>query len=581
MTSGSRRSKDDAGATTRRSFLKQGAGASGLLAAGVAVDRVFARPKDANAQTLLKRGLVVDGTGKKGFVGDVLIRGDKIEAVCKTAIQASCPTIDCTGKVIAPGFIDIHSHMDWPLAMRGHMEMKLPFTAQGCTTFVAGNCGLAVAGFRKDSPHKQRFNMGLFPEFKLTWNGMGEYFNHLGKIGLTHNLLVVGGHGTARASIRWDDPSPMDKDEMAEMLALLEQAMDEGAHGVSLGLQYMPGIFATSEELEAIARLVAKKDKLLTVHGRAYSVLSPGWEIKSFGTPHNVLAIQEMIELAKRTGVRVQYSHLIFAGTVSHRSFPQALAMIDKARSQGVDILFDTYPYHCGNTRMSVFLPKWFRENLPENFHNAQARKKLELELASMTAMLGFGYDDVQVTYAGHPDLCEYNGMFVSEIAEQRKMRPFDVAMEFAEKATGRGTWVLLHQYSNMEIIDALMKHPAALFMTDAVPAEWLMNPAGFGSFPLFLQYARDRKLIALEEAVRKMTGATAERMRIKDRGFVRKGLAADITVFDPKAIKDNTTLKAFGKPPTGIEAVFLNGQQVCRDGKPDASVQAGVVISA
>ena len=201
------------------------------------------------------------------------------------------------------------------------------------------------------------------------------------------------------------------------------------------------------------------------------------------------------------------------------------------------------------------------------------------MELSAIMALIGFGYDDVQITYAGNPELNQYNGMFLSQIAKERGTRPFDTAMEFCRKSGGRGAWVLLHKYSNMEIIDALMKYPACLFMTDAVPAKWLRNPAAYGSCPLFLQYTRERKLISLEEAVRKLTGGTAERFRLKDRGFLKKGLAADVTVFDFNTVRDNTTLTEFDRAPTGIEAVFMNGKQVKKDGKVDAAANAGVVV--
>jgi len=565
--------------TTRRSFLKLGTKASGALLAHPLLKSTVTGASRSDRRTLLKNGLIVDGTGAEGVVGNVLIKGTKIEAVSPKPIDVDGETIDCTGKVIAPGFIDVHSHMDWVLPLPGHAELKSPFSAQGCTTFVAGNCGNGIAGFRKNSKHKKRLNPGLFPEFDIAWDTMAEYFAHLRKVGMSHNLVNLVGHGTTRASMRWHDPSPLSKSEMTELLALLEQAMDEGAYGVSLGLQYSPGIFATPDEIKRVARLVRKKDKLLTVHARAYSAMDPSYEFKPFGTPHNVLALQEMIDLARETGVRVQYSHLMFAGTMSHATYGRCLALLDKAIAEGIDIMIDTYPYHCGNTGITVVLPKWFREDLPANYHNLKAIKRLEAELAAMTAVLGFGYDDIQITHAGHPDLNQYNGLFLSQIAKKRGTTPFETAIDFAAKSSRRGSWVLLHKYSNMEIIDALMRHPACLFMTDAVPAKWLRNPAAYGSFPLLLQYARDRKLISLEQAVRKMTGASAERLRIKDRGFLKKGLAADVTVFDFKTVKDNTTLTDYDKPPTGIEAVFINGKQVKKDGKVDGSANAGVVV--
>jgi len=573
-TTGDRRAK-----TTRRGFLKTGAKASGLMLARPMLRSALVEASVSEPRTLLKNGLIVDGTGKKGELGSLLIKGTKIEEVSHGPIHVDCETIDCTEKVIAPGFIDVHSHMDWVLPIKGREDMKSPFTAQGCTTFVAGNCGYGAAGFRKKSGHRKRIRPVLYGSSNLGWDTMEEYFAHLRSVGMSHNLVTMVGHGTTRASIRGFDASPPDDDEMKELLALIEEAMDQGAWGASFGLQYAPGIFAAPDEVEQIARLVAKKGKIVTVHGRAYSSISPAYEIKQGGTPHNVVALQEMIDIAKKTGVRLQYSHLMFAGTASHRTYKQCLEVLDKARADGVDVMIDTYPYHCGTSVISVVIPPWFLANVPANYHDEKALERLEGELGFMSMALGFGYDDIQVTNAKHPDLNEYNGLFLAEIADKRGMKPFDVAIEIAEKSGGIAR-VLNHKYSNMEIIEALMKYDGCLFMTDATPApEGVQNPAAFGSFPLLLQYARDRKLLSLEDAVRKMTGANAERVNLKDRGLLKKGLAADITVFDWNAVKDNNTVTDTDNAPTGIEAVFMNGRQVKKNGKVDGSANAGVVL--
>ncbi|NIA13981.1 MAG: amidohydrolase family protein [Nitrospiraceae bacterium] len=533
-----------------------------------------------SASFVLKNGLIVDGTGKPGVIGDVLVEGSIIKNVSSTPIQADCPVIDCTDKVIAPGFIDAHSHMDWVLPIEGHAESTASFIAQGCTTFVAGNCGFGAAGFRKDTPHREALTPGMFPGAGLTWNTMDEYFTHLRNQRVSHNLVALAGHGTTRASIRGQDPSPMSGAEMDEMLALLEEALEQGAAGVSFGLQYAPGVFAAMEEIERIATLVAKHDKILTVHGRAYSSLSGEYPPNPLGAPHNVLAIQEMIGVARKTGVRLQYSHLMFAGTTTHTTYTQCLDAIDKARADGIDVCTDSYPYHCGNSILEVVIPRWFREDLPANYHNPEALKRLEMELTMFSALVGLGFDDIQVTHAGHPDFNQYNGMSLTQIADKRGCTPFEAAMTLAENCEGGGPWILLRKYSNMQIIDALMEHPACLFMTDAVPGERTMNPAAYGSFSLFLQYARDRKRISLEQAVYKMTGATADRFRIKDRGYVRPGMAADLTVFDYAAIKDNNTLSEPTQAPDGITAVFMNGQRVLENGNVDTKAAPGQVLA-
>lgn len=562
---------------SRRDVLKRVAETAGVLSSVAIARTVYAEPKRAEA-LLLQGGLIVDGTGGDPFVGDVLLEGDRIVDVSRKTIRCEGPTIDCTGKAVAPGFIDAHSHMDWILAMPGKGHLKDPFTGQGCTTFVAGNCGFAAAGFRKGSRLKRYDRPNIFPDFEITWDSMAEYADHISRVGPSHNMMMFVGHGLTRASIRGNDPSPLKPDEMKELLALLERGMDEGACGVSLGLQYDPGIFATPDELESVAKLVASKDKILSVHARAYSAIAPEYGLKPFGTPANIQALDEMIDLAKRTGVRVQYSHLIFAGTMSHRSCGMALDHIDKARAAGIDIWFDTYPYHCGTTGLNVLQPKWFRENLPANYDDPNALQRLQAEIAAMSNLVGLGYADVQITHAEDEELRQYNGMFIADIAPKLGKTPFETALLFMK--TG-GAWVLLHKYSNLPIIEALMRHEAALFMTDAVPAPWLRNPAAYGSFPLFLQYARDRKLLSLASTVRKMTGVTAERFRIKDRGLLRKGLAADVTVFDPKTVRDNTTLKDYDRAPTGIEAVFMSGRRVLAGGKVDAGAKVGRFLSA
>jgi len=541
--------------------------------------------------TLLKNGFVVDGKGEKGFNGSLLIHDNKIEKISPSEIKATGLVIDCAGLVIMPGIFDAHSHMDWYLPIQGHDELKLPFTAQGVTTFVAGQCGYGVAGFRKNTAFINEISRGILNPLPIEWDTMGQYFDHLKRSGMTHNMMTLAGHGTTRTSIRGFSATPMNRDEMKEMLTLLEQSMDEGAAGVSLGLQYEPGIFATGDELREIAKLVKRKNKLLTVHLRACSALSPGYPISipkilldyispfEGYEPHNLLAIDEMLNVARDTGVRLQISHLIFVGTRTFKTCDEALKRIDRAIKQGVDVMFDTYAYHCGQSIINVILPAWFLAKVPAAYNDKKMLSKLKSELGLIQRFLGFGIKDIQITDALHEELNQYNGMFLDQIAQKREMDWFDSSTDIARKSNGVAN-VLNHSYSNLPIIETLMRHPASLFMTDALPTpRGVQNPAFSGNFPRFFQLAREKKIISLEEAVYKMSGATAERYSIKDRGFLKEGLAADITVFDWKNIRDNNTLTETSKTPTGIEAVFINGKQVVSKGKVDAAIKAGKII--
>ena len=532
-----------------------------------------------DARILLQNGLIADGTGTKAFYGDVLIRGDRIELVTPKEVTSEGFRVDCTGKVIAPGFIDMHSHMDWVLPISGHPELKCPFTAQGVTTFVAGNCGFGIAGFKRNSRFRNMLETRTVGLYHLEWNTMAEYFDYLNRNGMSHNLVNLAGHGTTRTSIRGFNPEPLNAGEMSEMLYLLEESMDQGAAGVSLGLQYEPGVFATMDELKQVAELVKKRDKILTVHMKAYSSLSGTYPLELFGRPHNLLAIDDMLNLARETGVRLQLSHLIFVGTRTWKNYEQALELIDRAKSEGIDVKFDTYVYHCGTSIINVFMPEWFLANVPDAYNSRWARFKLHMELQLIKDLLGFGFQDIQITNANHPDLNQYNGMFLPEIAKKRRMGEFDNFIDFAQKSEGRAR-VLNHRYSNIEIVKALMQHPDALYMTDATPfPAGVQNPAAYGNFPRFLQYARDYRLLGLEETIHKMTGASAERFQIRDRGVLKNGNYADVTIFDWKRVRDNNTQELTNQTPTGIEAVFINGKQVFNSRGMDTEALPGRVL--
>ncbi len=532
-----------------------------------------------SSRLLLKNGLIVDGTGKRGYPGDLLINGRRIEAVTPGEIEYAGATIDCTDRVVAPGFIDMHSHMDWVLPIKDHPELKSPFTAQGVTTFVTGNCGFGIAGFRKQSRFRKMLESRTGGLYSLEWDTMEGFFSHLRRQGISHNMVNLAGYGTTRASMRGFEAAPMNGDEMKELLSLLEEALDQGAYGVSFGLQYEPGVFATLPELKKVAELVKRKDKIVTVHMKAYSSLSGTYPLEFFGTPHNLLAIEDMLNLARETGIRLQLSHLIFVGERTWKSYEKAFELIDGAIREGLDVKFDTYAYHCGTSIINVFMPEWFLASIPDAFESRTSLLRLRAEITLIEKLLGFGYGDIQITHANHPELDQYNGMFMTDIAEKRDMGEFENFVDFARQTEGRAR-VLNHRYSNLEQVKAMMQHPASLFQTDAgVALEGTQNPGAFGNFPLFLQYARDSRLLSLEEVVRKMTGAAAERFFIKDRGLLRKNFAADITVFDPKRVRDNNTPTKTSETPSGIEHVFINGQPALVNGRLNTSILPGKVL--
>ncbi|MGA2641236.1 MAG: amidohydrolase family protein [Spirochaetia bacterium] len=520
---------------------------------------------------LLKGGLIVDGSGSAPYTAHLLIRSGKVARISKRALRTTGVIIDCAGRVVAPGFIDAHSHLDWHIPVKGHDELKYPFLAQGITTVVAGNCGLSSAGFREGTAWRERVSsmLSVGPP-AAQWETVADYFDRLDSSGTSQNIALLVGHGSTRASIRGNITSPLHPYETMEMLWLLERAMDQGARGVSLGLQYEPGAFARPDELREVARLVKKKSKILAVHPRAFSPFRRGQSLQ---------ALEEVINLARATGVRLQISHLFFAGARAWRTADAGIAAIDSALKDGLDVKFDLTPFHCGASMIQVVLPAWFLARGAAGYGEASSLRRLKRELRIAERQIGFGPADIQITNTVDLELAEHNGRFLHDIARLRRMSPVDALIDISRRSGGHAK-VLLHHGSTDKIVEALMRHPAALFMTDAwVEPSGVQNPAAFGAFPRLLQLARDRRLLPLEEAVRKMTGAAAERFGLSGRGQLAEGLPADVTVFDWDNIRDNTTSTETTAAPQGVEYVFVNGKKIIGSAKKEHPLNAGVPL--
>lgn len=532
----------------------------------------------SGTKTLLRGGLLVDGSGAAARPGSLLMVGGRIAALGDLPDDAGEP-IDCSGKVIAPGFIDAHSHMDFFSASENPQHFD-SFTAQGVTTFVAGNCGFSPFGFAADTRYRALLENSLFKAGRetLDWNSFAEYREVLEDLGLTHNFVHLVGHGAARTSLSGFEARSLNEGEYAEMLSVLDQALNEGAAGVSLGLQYKPGVFAKLEELDDVARLVKRHDKLLTVHAKAYSSLSGTYPMIPFGRAHNLKAIDDMLGLARRTGVRLQFSHLIFVGSRTWKTVDEAVALFDRAIDEGVDVCFDMFPYGCGATLLNTLLPEWFMAGMPAALHSSWARARLRVEAEVGFRLVGFGYPQMQITNASCPEYEVFNGRFLPEIAETVGKSNFDTMLDILDKSAAQAR-VLFHDYYNDEIIDRLMRHPAAIFASDSWPEPGgHQNPAAFGTFPRFLRNARERGNISLEDAVHKMTGAAATRFRLQERGRLEKGYAADVAVFDWDRVGDRES-DSGDAAPSGIQQVFVNGQRILDRGSIHALRGAGEVL--
>ncbi|MFZ5645848.1 MAG: N-acyl-D-amino-acid deacylase family protein [Bacillota bacterium] len=544
---------------------------------------------------LIKNGTIVDGTQKPSFKGDIAVRNNKIHVIAPANGDkdynnwAFKKVIDAEGHTVCPGFIDIHSHCDWILPSIGHPALMKSFLEQGVTTIVGGNCGFSPAPLPPDSPHFEMFDefrdliTAQLP-FEISWSSLDSFFNHLENNKISLNLAMLTGHGTVRAALWGRDYSHPESARMKVMEKLITESFEEGSFGLSLGLGYEPGVFVDMKELEHLAALAEKHNRILTVHNKALSKISGVYPIRPFGKDHNIRSLEETISLAEKTGVKLQISHLIFVGKKTWPSCDTALEMIDRARERGVDLAFDSFPYHSGNTTIYIVYPAWFLKNIDRNFQNPLARARLRLEFFFMVKLLGFSLTDVQLMWGGKPQMEKYNGMFFEDIASEMGCPVFEAYLKVSQ-VSGSNALCLYHKYSGDDRDESayikVLTHPLNTIETDALmTTRGLQNPAAFGTFPRVIQrYCKELGVISLEEAIARMTGNSAARIGLKDRGILKEGNYADITIFDYNEIKDNTTLTKTEERPSGIKYVFINGQEVVRDGVAIKDKQAGMVL--
>jgi N-acyl-D-amino-acid deacylase len=532
-------------------------------------------------KTLLKNGTIIDGTRKAPYKGFLVMEGEIIRDAAPGEAPASFDgeVIDCAGHAVAPGFIDAHAHNDWFAARPDPLPYFTPFVEQGITTQVVGNCGFSPFGFESGTPHHHLLGSGLFEMGETAgdysafagWRAAAERTTPL-------NLVPLQGHGSMRIGLAGYENRPLTADELARRDAKLEESLDQGVFGLSLGLMYEPDRYATWDELDQAARITAKRGGILTVHARAFSGASTSYQPPIGGEPHNLRALREMIELTRRTGVKLQYSHHIFVGRATWRTVDKSLTLIDQARAEGLDIAYDMYAMTFGVSVITVILPSWYLSLPADKRRHAATRARLAVEIGVTKRALGFDFGDIQIAWAGagHEDLC---GRRVSELAKAWKTSDLDAYLRIVELSGGKGR-VNMYRYYSGDIIQKLMRHEPSLFMTDAwIEADGVQNASAYGCFPRFLQLARETQVLPPEAAVRKMTGAVADRFGIPGRGYLRPGFAADVTVFDPAAIAAHGDLC---ERPDGIDAVYINGVRVVTAGAadPKALLGAGHVLT-
>ena len=512
---------------------------------------------------LLKNARIYDGTGNAPFTGDILTEDDRIVRVAPEIDAQADRVFDLTGQSVSSGFIDAHSHNDWFALKTDPLPYFRPFLMQGITTFVTGNCGVSAVGFERDTP-MERLGGGLF-DFSDTIGQYGtveEYFAAMDRH-IPCNMALLAGHCTARAAVGANANRPLTPDEEKAMLAILEKALRQGAAGLSLGLMYEPGLYADVAELKKVAALCVKYNKPLTVHPRAESKVSMAYP-QLFGRSHLLRAFDELVEISRGTNLKLQYSHAIFVGRRSFGAKEELLRMMDQLRAEGVDVMFDIYNECLGVSVITVILPAWYQGMTAEQKKKPFTRLRLAALVKATSLLLGFDFPDIQVAYIG-PGYEKYEGKSVRQIAREEGASDMKTYLKLCELSHFKGR-VNMGPYSTPAVISEFEHDPHCLYMTDAwVEEHGVQNPALYDCFPKFLRDSLLGTGDTLPATIRRMTGATADRFMLRDRGYVKEGCFADLTVFNEDEIR---AAQPDREQPFGIRMAVVNGVPVLENGK-------------
>ena len=543
-------------------------GCAGLIAAlSVAA---AARSPQASAgpfDLIIVGGRIVDGTGAPWFLGDVGVRGDRIAAIGDLSGAAAKARINATGLVVSPGFIDLLGQSEFNVLVDNRAASKI---MQGVTTEVTGE-GTSIA------PMNERLfadQADLYKHFNVAmdWHTLGEYFRRLEeRTRPAINLATFVGAGGLRTYVVGKDDRPATRAELDQMKALVAAAMEDGALGVSSSLQYMPDRFASTDELVELASVAARYGGVYFTHLRSES-------------GRITEALDEAFAVAERAKIPAEIWHLKTAYKANWGRMPDVLARIEAARARGLDITANQYPYTRAANGLDACLPLWAREGgtarMLARLQTPADRERIKRDMAD-PASPGWenqwfgagGGDGVMISDVLDPGLRKYEGMTLTAIGKQMGKDPRDAVMDLviADRAN---SGVVISIMQETDVVAAL-KHPLVSIDTDSGAkaedgplSESKSHPRAFGTFARILgKYVRDEKVLRLEEAIRKMTSQPAARVHLQDRGILRPGMAADITVFDPATIRDVSTFEDPMHYSVGVRHVLVNGRAVVSDG--------------
>ena len=505
---------------------------------------------------ILRGGTLYDGLGGEGRRLDIAVSGDRITGLGDLSQEPAGRMLDVSGLAVAPGFIDIHTHSDFSLLINRPMRSSL---AQGVTTELVGNCGTSIGLVTAGENFAQERRWAERGGTVLDWSRMREYLRRVEDGGLGGNVATLAGHGTIRKAVLGFENRPPTPSELARMQAMLSEALADGAVGLSTGLEYLPGGYAQHEEVAALAAVAQEAGGFYATH------------IRNEGDTL-VESIAEAIRVAETTGISLQLSHHKSEGRPNWGKPQVTLPMMARARASGLDVLTDQYPYTAFMTGLSVILlPHWAKEGAMEDMLGRLRDPSVRARILAGIAGERWDWNMVQVGVARTRR--ETQGKTLAELGALESKTPAEAALDLLLDEEG---WVsAVHFAMSEEDVEFILSDPHTMIGSDGVandPASEMAadktHPRTYGTYPRVLaRYVRDREVLSLGEAVRRMTSLPARRLGLLDRGTLRVGAMADITVFDAGAVQDAATFDDPHRFPIGIPHVIVNGRLALENG--------------
>lgn len=521
---------------------------------------------------VIKNGKIISGCGNPWYKADVGIVGDTISCIGNISKKNAKEVIDADGHIVSPGFIDAHSHGDLRILGDPTASEKL---MQGITTEINGQCGVGIAPIKdEDKKSWREYIYGVFgdyPQVEFNWNTFEEYLKEVEKKHASINTGYLVTFGAARLMVMGTDSREPNDNEVKKIVQIIDESMKHGAFGMSLGMIYVPTVFATNRELEETCKVVSENNGVVGMHMR--------------NEGNNLInSVQEVIDLTRKTGVSFQISHLKAGGKNNwHKSISKVIGMLESAREEGLDITFDQYPYDSCSTMLKQILPPWVldggNEKMKMRILDKDVRTKINKQINGESPLEGAcskagwdnyaslgGWSGVLITSVKSKNNQDCLGKNIKQLSCEMKKEPIDVVCDLLieeDGAVGMAVFMMCE-----DDVKTIMKHELQMVGTDGLYGG-KPHPRLFGTFPRILgKYVRQDKIISLTEAIRKITSYPAQRYGIKDRGLIMEGMKADITIFDETKIIDKATFDDPFKYPEGIKYVIVNGKIVVKDNK-------------